>query len=454
MWADLRFTLRGLARNPGFTLLAILTVALGIGANTAMFSVVNGVLLKPLPYRDADRLMRLQEGRPGFTLNISYPNYLDWRTRNNVFDEMVIYNPVSSTTLTGRGDAEVLPSAWTEPHLFDFLGLAPSLGRTFRAGEDNVVVLSDRLWRTRFNADPALLGQSLTLSSQPYTVIGILPPEMRLSNRDVWFPMLPEKFSPPQKDRGNHPGFQSLARLKPGVTIDQARRGMTAIAKDLERQYPSTNFQMGVMIMPMLEATVGNVRPMLRLLTGAVGFVLLIACANVANVLLARGLGRQSEIAVRASLGAGRGRLFRLFLSESIVLAVAGSALGVLLASWTLDAIKITGARFLPRAAGIQLDSTVLAFTAAIAIISAILFGIAPAWQASRVNLLDALKQGGRGGTDSSHKLRWTLIATEVALSVVLLIGAGLMIRTLAGLSQVDTGYRAQNLITFNLHPP
>ncbi len=454
MWTDLRFSARALARNPGYAIVAVLTIALGIGANSAMFSVVRGVLLQPLPYRSSDRLLRIQEGRPGFVLNISYPNFLDWRARNPVFDEMTIYNPLATSVLTSGGPAERVAGGFAEPGLFAFLGLPPMLGRTFAEHESGAVVISHRLWQTRFAGDATLVGKSIVLDREPVTVIGILPPDMRLANRDIWFHLRPENLRPVQLDRGNHPGFQALARLKPGVSIEQARTAMGLIAKDLEQRYPATNTGMGVILTPMLEAAVGTVRPILVALFGAVGFVLLIACANVANVLLARALGRRSEVAVRAALGAGRSRLFRLFLTESLVLTAAGGALAALLTGWGIDSLKLLGARMMPRIDTIHVNSAVLAYTAALTLAASFLLGALPAWHASRVNLADALKQGGRGGGDgrAAGRFRWLLISAEVALSVVLLVGAGLMIRTMGVLSRVDPGYRATGLAAFNLH--
>jgi putative ABC transport system permease protein len=455
MLADLRFSLRALLKNPAFAFVAVLTIALGIGVNSAMFSVVHGVLLKPLPYRDASRIVWLQEGRHGFTLNISFANFMDWRARNRVFEDMVIFNTLSYATLYSKDGAEVLPAARTEAKLFAFLGLAPMLGRTFAPDEDNAVVISNRLWQRRFGGDPALLGRGITLNGQSYTVIGILPPDMRLENRDVWFHMVPGWFSPVQLDRGNHPGFHAMARLKTGVTLEQARSALNAIAKDLEKQYPATNFRMGVMLNRILDVTVGSVRPVLLMLLGAVSFVLLIACANVANLMLGRALGRGSEIAVRAALGAGRGRLLRLFVAESLLLAAVGGAAGIALASWAMDGLKIVGARALPRISDIRLDAPVVAYTAGITLLTALLFSLAPALQASRANLLDALKQGGRSGTAAGRQgLRWGLIAAEVALSVVLLTGARLMIRTLANLAHVDPGFRPEHLLALNLQQP
>jgi putative ABC transport system permease protein len=454
MWTDLQFSLRALAKNPGFALIAILTAALGIGANSAMFSVMRGVLLQPLPYRASDRLVRLQEGHPGFTLNISYPNFVDWRARNQVFEEMTIYNTMVMSTLTGSGPAERVQGGYAEARLFEFLGMAPMMGRTFAEGESEAVVISYRLWQTHFGGDPGVVGKMIRLDGEGVPVIGVLPPAMQLGRRDFWFHFRPEMLVPVQLDRGNHPGFQALARLPAGVTLEQARRAMSAIAKDLEKQYPTTNFNMDVMLTPMLDATVGNIRPVLLALFGAVGFVLMIACANVANVLLARALGRSGEVAVRAALGAGRMRLLRLFLAESLLLMIAGGALGALLAGWGVDAVKVLSDGAIPRADAIQVDALVLGYTAALTLFSALLFGLVPAWQFSRVNLAEALKQGGRGvaGRGAGHQLRWALISAEVALSVVLLVGAGLMIRSVGALSRVDPGYRAANLLAFNLH--
>lgn len=455
MLADLKFSLRALLKNPGFTLIAVLTIALGIGANSAMFSVVHGVLLKPLPFRDPDRLVRLWEGRPDSIVNISYLNFMDWRERNRVFEDMAIFNPTWSATLYGSEGPELFPGAATEPNLFDMVGRPPAIGRVFGTDETDAVVISDRLWKRRFGGDLATVGKSTIINGRNYNIVGILPPDMRLDNRDVWFPLLRNQLSTTQLDRANHPGFQAMARLKRGVSLDEARRAMNGIAKDLEKQHPVSNFRMGVIVRSMMDVAVGSVRSILLTLLGAVSFVLLIACANVANLMLSRALGRGSDIAVRAALGAGRGRLLRLFLAESLVLSIAGGALGIGMANWAIDGLKIVGARAIPRVAGIKLDAPVLAYTIGMTLFVGILFSLAPAFEAGRVNLLDALKQGGRTGNDGGRQaFRWVLISAEVALSVVLLTGAGLMIRTLSNLTTQDLGFRPDHLLAVNLNQP
>ena len=451
MLADLRFSIRALFKNPAFCLAAILTIALGIGANSAMFSIVNGVLLKPLPYRDSSRIVRFEEGRPDFRLNISYPNFMDWRARNQVFEDMVIYNAFGTATLSGKDGAEVIPSGMTEPGLFAFLGTAPVLGRTFSPGEQSGIVISDRLWKRRFSGDPSIVGKTIVLNGEATAVLGVLPPGILIDSRDIWYPLVAQWLSPTQLDRGNHPGFRALARLKANVSFDQAQRSMTSIAQDLEKEHPDTNHRMGVMLKLLLDDVVGSVRPVLLVLFGAVAFVLLIACANVANLMLGRALGRGPEIAVRAALGAGRRRLLQLFVMEGLLLAAIGGILGLVAAVWAIDSLKIFAASAVPRISDIRLDAAVVAYTAVITLATALLFSIAPAWQAWHANVADGLKLAGRGVSSARQGLRWTLIAAEVALSVVLLTGAGLMIRSISNLARVDPGFRAGHLIAFNL---
>jgi putative ABC transport system permease protein len=451
MLNDLRYAFRTLARTPGFTAMAVLTMALGIGVNTALFTIVHAVLLKPLPYRDPERLVRFLEGRPDVRVNISYPNFLDWRTRSRSFEDLAIFNPASRTIVSGDGTSEVVRSATTEARLFTMLGVDPIVGRSFTPEEEasaqpSAVIISYRLWQRRFAQSPSVLEQSI--GGLP--IVGVLPPECRVESVDVWFPLAPT-IGPMQRDRGNHPGFFAYGKLKAGVALSDAQREMSSIAADLERQYPATNHRMGVIVRPLLDSVVGTARPMLQLLTASVTFLLLIGCANLANALLARGLRRQRETAVRAALGAGRVRLARLFLAEGLAMSACGCGIAVLLAAWLVRAARALPAFVLPRGETVAIDPQVLAYAIGLSIVTGLLCGLAPAWQLSRVDLLSSLRLTGSVGGSVRAQLRGGLIALEVALSLMLSVGAGLMIRTLGELAAVNPGYRADGLLSVNL---
>ena len=461
MLQDLRYAFRTLWAAPGFTAVAALTLALGIGANTAIFSAINAVLLEPLPYREAHRIAKLHEGRPDFQLNVSYPNFLDWRERSRAFQDMAIFNTYGRAIVQAGGRSEAVPAGTLESQLLHLLDLMPVRGRVFTPEEEQrggpgAVLISDALWRRLFAGAESVVGSAVTVGDEPVTIVGILPPAFTLNGIDLWYP-LAAGIGPMQMDRGNHPGFQVYARLRDGVTFERAQQEMASIAADLERQHPVTNHQMGVFVRPLLDTVVGRVRPMLYVLAGAVGFLLLIACANVANVLLARGLRRERETAIRAALGAGRARLMRLFLAESLAVALLGGAVGVLLAAWSIRAFRSAAAVVVPRSADISLDTPVLAFALLLTAVTSIVFGLAPSLQLSRAPLGDALRQAGAlsGRPGSGRRLRSTLVAVEVALSLMLLVGAGLMLRTLARLSTVDPGFRAEGLLAVRtLQPP
>ncbi|HEX9760361.1 MAG TPA: ABC transporter permease, partial [Candidatus Acidoferrales bacterium] len=459
LWLDVKHGIRTLARTPGLTVIAVITVALGIGANTGMFSVVHGVLLSPLPYPESHRLVRLTETIRRNEVNVSYPNFLDWRARSYALQEVATYNPFFSVTLTGVERAELLPGAAAESQLFRLLGVQPVLGRIFaeeeeRPGGPSAVLISHSLWERQFGRDPNIIGRSIRLEMTPATVIGVLPPEFRLARADIWFPLGPV-LNRNMLDRGNHPGFQAFGRLRPGVTLEQAREEMNAIAAALEQEYPASNKNVGIRVRPLLNSLVGRVQPMLVVLLGTVSFVLLIACANVSNMLLARALGRSREVAVRAALGAGTSRLFRLFLVESLLLGLLGGAGGLLVAWWGVDALLAAQPGVIPRAAEIGIQAPVLLYGLAVTLLCSAIFGTVPAWRAMRANLVDALKQGVRGaGRSGSTRLRWALVTSQVALSMVLLIGAGLMLRTLLALSSVDPGFRADGLLAYKVHLP
>lgn len=459
LWQDLRYGLRTLVNSPGLALVAVATLALGIGANTAIFSVVNAVLLRPLPYKESDRLVFLYERGTQMDMSIAYPNFTDWRAQNHVFEHLGVYNR-NSYNLTGAGEAERLQAGQVSADLFVALRVKAALGRVFTNEEDkpgaaSVVVLSHGLWERRFGADPHLLNQAITLNGQPYTVIGIMPKGFLFPSRvQLWVPVGPLSGDPDWQQRGNHPGLYGVARLKPGVTLEQARAEMDTIAMNLEKQYPDTNQGNRVAITPLLELIVQDVRRALWVLLGAVGFVLLIACANVANLLLARAAARQREMAIRLALGASRWRIARQMLTESVLLALPGGGLGLLLAQWGVDLILAISPDSIPRAREINLDGRVLLFTVAVAVLTGIIFGLVPAWHASKGDVHDTLKEAGRGSTSRRHWVRHGLVVAEVALTLVLLAGAGLLLRSFYQLLQVNPGFSYDHLLTFSVALP
>ena len=448
LYQDLRYSLRNLARTPAFTAVALITLALGIGANTAIFSVVNVVLLRALPYADPDRLVvLLHKGRNP----ASHGNFMDWKRDNHVFESMAAAESWTPN-LTGVDNPQELPGLRVTPEMFPTLGVAPLLGRNFTAdeahkGKDRVVVLSYSLWQQQFGGDRHVLGQTMQLNGEPYTIIGIMPNGFRFApfwatKAQIWTPLIIEE--------GNRGGFslRIFARLKPGVTLEQARAELATISARLEAQYPGTNKD--VTLTPLKDKVVGDLRPALLVLLGAVGFVLLIACANVAHMLLARASARQREIAVRTALGASRARLLRQFLVESGLLALSGGALGVLLAIWGMRVVLASAPAELLKFGDIGLDGNVLLFAVLTSLITGIAFGLAPALQSSAFNLVDALKEGGRatGTGRRSSRTRSLLVASEFALALVLLAGSGLMIRTFAALQAIDPGFNPHHLLT------
>jgi putative ABC transport system permease protein len=457
MLMNLPFAARMLRRNPGFTALAVITIALGIGVNTAVFSVVNGVLLRPLPFADSDRLVKVWEIKGQAKFNVSYPNFRDWQRRSASFQGMAIYNPYESLTYKGPQGNEIIPAADTSWNLFSILGVKPMLGRGFIADDDKgdgapVVLITYEVWIRHFLKDPNIVGKSFSFSDTAFTIIGVLPPEFHLSNVGIWAPM-GEVKNPNQLDRGNHPGFGAIARLKAGVTLEQARSEMSAIAASLAHDYPATNKDFGVRLSSMFDTVVGYVRSTLLVLFGAVGFVLLIASVNVANLLLARSIDRDREVAVRTSLGASRWQLIGMTLSESLLLSVGGTVLGAILAAWGVDVLLALQPGALPPGRPIAIDGAVLGYTIFLMLFSTVIFSVAPAWRATRSNLSGALKQGGRGSTSgkSTQRIRAALVTAEVALSIALLAGAGLMIRSLYALEHQDMGFRAQNLVSLQI---
>ena len=460
MLNDVRYALRTLAASPGFTLAAVLTLALGIGANTAIFTAVYGVLLKPLPYGEPDRIVRISETRRGGPWNVSWPNYVDWRARNHVFADMAIFNTYGRVIVGGAAGttAELFPSGTCETQMFAVMGIPAARGRVFtpderESGAPGVAVVSDELWRRRFGGDPSIVGQPARVDDEELTIVGVLPPGVRPFDVDIWFPHRPALLNDMQRDRANHPGFGVVARLRPGVSAERAQREMSAIAASLEKEYPASNTGFGVAVKPMIDAVAGTIRPMLRLLMASVAVLLLIACANVANLLLAKGLRRERETSIRSALGASRFRLVRLFLIEGLALGAAGAAAGLLLAGWGVRLLRSVPGLALPRAGDVTIDPHVLGFAATLAVATAALFALAPALQLSRVDLMRVLRQAGTSDPASprSARLRAALVAGEVALLVVLLASAALMQRSLARLASVDAGFDADKVISVSL---
>jgi putative ABC transport system permease protein len=462
---DLRFGLRMMLKNPGFTLIAVITLALGIGANTAIFSVVNGVLLRPLPYDEPERLLFVNEhGSSGGEMGISYPNFIDWRARNRVFERIGFFTS-GGYKLTAGGETEGVSAGEVTADLFAALRVNAALGRVFTNEDDKpgatpVVLLSHGLWQRRFSGNPQVVGKSITLDGYLYTVIGVAPKEFSFpSGAELWVSAgLKAAHSPDWRLRGNRPNFYAVARLKPGVTLEQARADLDSIAANLEKQYPETNMGQRVRMIPLLENYVRNIRPALQILLGAVSFVLLIACANVASLMLARATARQKEMAVRAALGAGRMRIIRQLLTESILLALLGGGLGLAIGQWSVKIIlAISPGTTIPRVGEIRLDNRVLLFTAAVSLFTGIFFGLLPAFQASRPNVQEALKKTGlppRGAPGHKGRLRSGLLVAQIALTLALLVGAGLLIRSFQQLHRVALGFDYENLMTFGIECP
>ncbi len=454
---DLRYAIRTLRGSPGFTLVALLTLALGIGANTAIFSFIDGVLLNPLPYPDPDRIVRVLEKRPdGGPNGISTLNYLDWVKHNTVFEYMAAQTGWQAT-LTGVAQPALLNGARVSPHFFDIHGIKPILGRAFREdedqlGKDKVVILSHALWQSQFGSDPSILSRTIHLNNDSYQVIGVMP-EGTVYDRgfaQFWKPLA---FEPSNMTRNFH-WFVALAKLKPGVTLAQARAQMDTVGANIAQAYPDSNQGWGVDIQPLAAALVNNnLRTALYAMLGAVGMVLLIGCANLANLALARGLSREREVAVRAALGAGRWRLIRQFLTENVILSVAGGVLGVGFGYAFMTGLKLlVPPNTLPAEADVKLNLHVLLFSLAISLLTGILFGMAPALQASSPDLGGAMKESGRSSTSSktNRRLRDGLVVAEIALAFVLLAGSGLLLRSFSSLLHVDPGFDSTNVLTMN----
>jgi putative ABC transport system permease protein len=451
---EIRFAARALRKAPGVTAIAVITLALGIGANTAIFSVVNGVLLQPLPYRDPSRVVLLSEHTPRFPiLSVSYENYKDWRDQSHSFESMgAIRN--TALTLSGTGEAERLPAQMVTANMFELLGVTPEKGRTFTADEDSpagggVALLSHSLWERRFGASPSTVGQAITLDKKPYTVIGILPAGLQIMNQpvDVMVPFEPWAKTLPD-DRSWHPGILPIARLKQDTTLEAARSEMTLIAKRLEQQYPDFNSGTEAIVNRMQDQLVENVRPALLMLLGAVAFVLLIACTNVANLLIARAAVRQREIAIRLALGASRGRILLQLLSESVLLSALAGILGVAIAYSAMPWLLRLAGPTVPGASRAHIDAIVLFFTMLVSLGAGILFGLAPALHTRHIDIRGALSATERGSVSGGTlRLRATLVIVEVAFAMLLLSGAGLLLRSFHRLSRVSPGFTVENIL-------
>ncbi len=460
---DFRYGLRMLAKNPGFTAVAVLTLALGIGANTALFSVINGVLLNPLPYGQPNQLVALYSKTPEFDeSSISYPNFLDWVRDNHSFSALAAFRS-DNFNLTGTGEPERVAADMVSADFFSLLGVKPALGRTFLAEEDQVgarpvVLISGGFWKRKFGSSSDVIDKVLTLNGAAYTIVGVIPAGFyfngsNFQRADVYVP-IGQWNDPTFRDRKVGMGMDAVGRLKPGVTYEQAKADMDALGRHLAEAYPDINKGTGITMYPLKQDIVGNIRPFLLMLLASVGFVLLIACVNVANLLLARSTGRTREFAIRAALGAGRGRVVRQLLTESVLLATSGGALGLLLASWgTQAALRLLPAT-LPRAQEVQIDGHVLLFTLAVSVLGGILFGLVPALKTYQTDLHETLKEGGRGSSGARHDAQRVFVVVEMALALILLAGTGLMVRSLVKLWDVDLGFGPHNVLTFYLSFP
>jgi putative ABC transport system permease protein len=468
---DLRFAIRSLLQHPGFTVIAVITLALGIGANTAMFSVINAVLLRPLPYHEPQRLVTIWEQSPErglYQMPVSFANLRDWVDQNHTFDQISAYT-FTNLNLIGAGEPARLGGVRVSHNLFSLIGAAPQLGRTFLPEEDregavNVVILGHALWKNRFGSDSGIVGRSLTLNNQSYTVVGVMSSGFQFP---VGFGYMGKVLNDPidlyvplaatsdESRRGNY-SFFALGRLRPGVSIDQARAEMTTIESRLEQQYPDSNTGIGISLIPTQEQTVKEIRPALLVLLGAVAFLLLIACANIANLLLARAASRQKEMAIRSALGASRLRILRQLLTESLLLSVVGGIVGLLLAVWSTKAVMALAPDNIPRLNEVGFDTRIFSFALVVSLVTGIVFGLVPALHATKPDLNEGLKEGQRGSMESTFgkRTRRALVVAEVALSLMLLIGAGLLIKSFLRLQRENLGFNPENLLAVSLELP
>ncbi|HEX8651892.1 MAG TPA: ABC transporter permease [Pyrinomonadaceae bacterium] len=466
---DVRYAFRMMWKSPVFTVVTVFALALGIGANTAIFSAINAVLLRPLPYGRPEQLVLMWEKNPRLVdldrMWVSYPDYLDWKSQNQVFEQIGVYR-TTGANLTGGTEPERVQVAEVSAEFFPVLGIQPMVGRTFlpeedRAGAAPSIVISHGLWQRRFGSDPNIMGKPLVLDGDSFTVIGIMPRSFNFPERpsqpvEAWAPVGLNASQPGFIRRGNHPGLTAIARLKPGVTFEQARANMEAVSRALGAQYPDTNAENTVTMTTLKEELTGDIRPALLVLLAGVAFVLLIACTNVANLLLARAAARQKEMAIRTALGASRLRVVRQLLTESILLALLGGALGLVLALWGVDLLLAVSPGDIPRLGDAGIDSHVLIFSLAISLLTGIIFGLAPALATSKLDLTDALKEGSRtsSGGFQRNRMRSLLVVSELALALVLLVGAGLMIKSFLRLQRVDPGFQPQHVLTARIPLP
>jgi predicted permease len=456
-WQDVRYGLRMLLKNPAFAAIAVLTLALGIGANTALFSVVNGVLLNPLPFSQPDQLYALYFKTAAFdgSGSLSYPNFIDWQKDNHSFSSIAAYRP-DDLNLTGAGLPERLHGYMISAHLFPVLGTAPILGRNFRDEEDQkgagpVAIISDGLWKRKFGLSSSVLNESIALNGRTYTIVGVFPGRLPgVAASDVYIP-IGQWDDPTFLDRRVGMGMFAVGRIKSDVALPQAQADMDSVAQNLAAAYPDIDKGTGILLVPLKKDVVGDVRGILLVLLGAVTFVLLIACANVANLLLARSTSRSREFAIRTAIGATPGRVLRQLLTESVLLGLSGGLIGLLLAQWGTRAILATLPDVLPRADEIHLDWHVLLFTAAISVLTGVIFGLVPAVKALRPDMHETLKEGGRGSSGARHRTQNVFVVVEVAMALVLLVGAGLMIRSLVALASINPGFDAHNVLSFSI---
>lgn len=459
IWQDLRYGTRALLKKPGFTAVVVATLALGIGANTALFSVVNGVLLNPLPYPEPDQLVTIHQSKPNFeTGAIPFPNFRDLQKENQTFSAMAISRGFGFS-LIGAGEAERVNARLITSDFFTVLGIKPALGRTFLPGEDEkgatpVALISEDIWQRKFNSTPDVLSKGITLDDKSYSIVGVIPATFTLlRNVDVYVP-IGQWNNLALSNRGVGLGLHGIGRLKPGITIEQAQADLNRVMRDLAAAYPDSNKGNGSKLIGLEQAMIGDIRSILWMLLGAVGFVLLIACVNVSNLMLARSTGRAREFAIRAALGAGQWRLLRQSLTESLLLALTGGALGLVIAGVGTKAALRVLPTTLPRAEEVGLNSRVLLFTIVISLLTGILAGLAPALKTSHWRLSETLKEGGRGASSGRVRAQSIFVAVEMALALILLIGAGLMIRSIAAIWSVDPGFRPDNVLTFGLSLP
>lgn len=467
LWQDIRYASRMLWKNPGFTFVAVLALALGIGANTAIFSVVNGVLLRPLPYEDSQQLVAIYGANAGAAaerMPLSFPDFTDYKNQARTLEHLAAYASSGTSLMSGGDEPERIMGASVSAELFPMLGAKPEFGRVFTTEEDQpgsapVIVLSHGLWQRRFNSDQGIIGREIALGSRSATVLGVMPADFKFpieqDRHDFWMPYTPDIAGDGSTYlTGRDTRFlTAIARLKPNVTLEQAQAEMSTVAGRLEAQYPASNTGRGVRLVSLHEDIVGDVKPALLLLLGAVGLVLLIACANVANLLLARSSARVKEMAIRTALGASRARVIRQLLTESLLLSCAGGILGLLLAMWGVDLIVAASPADLPRLTEIGLDAGVLAFAFGVSILTGLVFGLAPALAASKLSLNESLKEGGRSSMQGArgNRVRSVLVVSEVALSLVLLIGAGLLVKSFYRLLQTDLGYDTARILALNV---